>query len=92
MSADLYTTPVRLDAAPVREALATQHPEIATFHYVCNDCLCHTYIDRSSGAQVRVVRSPTSGVPTEVVGDSGLWLRVRGVASRVAAAAAGTSA
>lgn len=80
-----YTLPrgVSLGRSEVHEALAAVG--IAAYTSVTitrGDALTHTFLDRARARSVRVVESETNQ-PTEVVGDTALWLRVRAVACQL---------
>lgn len=82
----LYTLPrrVSLGGTEVHEALAAVG--IAAYSSITisqGSWLTHTFVDRRRGLALRVVESETNRL-TEVVGDPGLWLRVRAVACEVA--------
>ncbi|MDR7303321.1 hypothetical protein [Haloactinomyces albus] len=63
MPSELHTVPPGLDSTDIHDAIAREYPAINDRHYLANGCLCHNYIDRERGEQVRVVHSPTSGIP-----------------------------
>lgn len=80
---ELYTVPAGLDSSNTREAIRAAYPQMSAQHYDANGCSCHSFIDRTTGACVRIVEAPIGGMPAEIVGDAGLWLRIRAVVMRV---------
>ncbi|ASU79152.1 hypothetical protein CDG81_13615 [Actinopolyspora erythraea] len=79
-----------LDTAPVRAVLSAAYPSVLDEHYLANGCLCHSYLDRKTGARVRIVEAPVAGIPVEVIGDAELWHRIRAVAAEAASTSTAT--
>lgn len=90
MQEDLYVVPagVQLAHPDVRVALAAIGIEQRS--YRANGALNHAFTERVRDRSRRlfVVEGPRSQRPTEVVGDTTLWLLVRETARRVCAAPA----
>lgn len=84
MAQDVYIVPAGLDTPEVRSALADIYPAISDRHYVANDALCHSYMDRETRRALYLVESRTSRRLVEISGDLALWLQIRSVAEKVA--------